>query len=149
MKKILIIVAIIPLIATAQVNIWVDQIPDTLKQNEKYTLELHIGTSSNFSSLMISLKKSQNIKFTEIESPNAHIYEYKDVINLVWSGYNKQKPQAVDLHFKLNNQSLPNEIKLQFLASYLINGLKGEQLAVYKYILRRKNDRLLYVLENQ
>ncbi len=151
MKRLLVIVFLIPVIfASGQVNLWVNQIPDTLYQQKEYTVRLNISTSSDFSSLMISIKKVKSLEFVDIKSDNAKVYYYPNVINLVWQGYTKEKPQTVIVKFKLNSKTeLPSFLELRFVASYLVNGLKGEQLAVYKYFLRRRNNTLLYILENQ
>ena len=140
----------VPFLPFAQVNLWVNQIPDTLYTNREYSVKLNISTSSDFSSLMISISKLDALNYTDIRSENAKIYHYPNVINLLWQGYKKENPQTVNVKFKLKEETgLPSYIELRFVASYLVNGLKGEQLAVYKYFLRRRGNDLLYILEDQ
>ena len=150
MKRLLVIFFFLPVAVVAQVNLWVNQIPDTLYQDKEYTVRLNISTSSDFSSLMISIARPKGLEFINIHGQNAKVYYYANVINLVWDGYKKEKPKSVVVRFKVKKEDvLPGFFQLHFVASYLINGLKGEQLAVYKYVLRRKGNELLYVLENQ
>ncbi len=150
MKKILILLLALPFVASSQVNLWVKQIPDTLYMHKAYDVLLNISSSSDFSSLMVSIEKDKGLELTRITNNAAKIYKYGNVVNIVWQGYRKENPQQVDITFSVkDNTTLPAALYLRFVASYLVNGLKGEQLAVYKYVLRRKDNNLLYVLENQ
>ena len=148
MKRLLIFLLFLPLTSMAQVNIWVSSIPDTLKIGQVYNISMKLGKSSNFSSLMMSLEKSKELSFLEISSRYAKTYDYKNVRNVLWTGYDKEIPQVIKVKFKVNDvKSYSNLLEFKIIFSYLINGLKGEQLIVYRYVLRRQNNFLVYVLE--
>lgn len=148
MKRLLIFLLFLPLTSMAQVNIWVSSIPDTLKIGQVYNISMKLGKSSNFSSLMMSLEKTKELSFLEISSRSAKIYDYENVRNILWTGYDKEIPQVIKVKFKVNDvKSYSNLLEFKIVFSYLINGLKGEQLIVYRYVLRRQNNFLVYVLE--
>jgi len=148
MKRLLIFLLFLPLTSMAQVNIWVSSIPDTLKIGQVYNISMKLGKSSNFSSLMMSLEKTKELSFLEISSRYAKTYDYKNVRNVLWTGYDKEIPQVIKFKFKVNDvKSYSNLLEFKIIFSYLINGLKGEQLIVYRYVLRRQNNFLVYVLE--
>ncbi len=151
MKRLFFIVFFFPLLANGQVNIWISDMPDTLVVGNTYNLQLKINAANDFSSLMLSVYKPDFLTFDTFNADGAKVNFYSNVVNVLWVPYSKENNSVISmkLHVDGKVENLPPQFKFKFLVSYLINGLKGEQTSEYKYVLRRKNNLLVYVFENQ